>query len=175
MAGLGYSVLRIVLLVAPRASAITLSRHQGILHELSFSALDLRVYRRVIEIRDGLMALRRYTPVHLPDEAMRFVSLREVPADVLDVTVTACIVEVARRAKVHGGPAPESVADSSHLMSELAQSDVLEEVESLCRLAEVNSDPLVKEFADSVPMDPINQTNHGAPEVARVADGRPMA
>jgi hypothetical protein len=125
---------------------VTLSRSRRILGELSFRSLDFRLYRRVIEIRDGLIALRTYTAQDLPAQARRFAAHRNVPLEELDHTVIACALEVARRAKMRGELPPGQIKINPYRTNE---ANLFEEVNFLCDLASAHQNPIVKRFAES--------------------------
>jgi hypothetical protein len=130
--------------------SIALAKPRGVFQELSINALDFRIYRRVIEIRDGLIALRKHISHDLPQRARQFALLNGVRVDELDVTVAACVLEVGRRAKLNGDTAPVSIAAIPYPLNEVGKSSLGDEVNFLCRLAKAHRNSIVRQFADTV-------------------------
>lgn len=71
---------------------------------LTVRDLDLRLYRRVIEIRDGVLALRPYQPQDIELSACNLVVAEGLRGRDLDAAVEAIAIEAARRAKMNGHP-----------------------------------------------------------------------
>jgi hypothetical protein len=65
----------------------------------------LRLYRRLIEIRDGMLELRGYVPPETIGEAREFLADRGVHGDQAAVLAEACWIEVALRRR-HAGLRP---------------------------------------------------------------------
>ncbi|MFI9076346.1 MAB_1171c family putative transporter [Streptomyces sioyaensis] len=59
--------------------------------------LELRHYRRIIEIRDGMIQLRSSLPASVADEALKFCRRQCVPERDLAVVVEACGIEAGLR------------------------------------------------------------------------------
>lgn len=69
---------------------------------LTLRNLDLRLYRRVTEIRDGVVALRRYTDAAMADRARTLCRARGMPADETTACIEAIIWAAAIEAKRRG-------------------------------------------------------------------------
>jgi len=87
--------------------------------------LDVQLYRRVIEIRDGGLALRAFTP-HVSDDEVRQEAVRlGIGGDALPAVLAAAEWELARRRKARGEPprivARTPVVGGTDLESEVEQ------------------------------------------------------
>lgn len=100
----------------------------------------LRLYRRVIEIRDAMLILRDYVTAETVAQA------REHVPDADDqAAVTACWLEVARRAKADGAePEPNPLT-----FTELDGDDLDSETAFLLAVADARSRPWSRSFATS--------------------------
>ncbi|MEU4244006.1 MAB_1171c family putative transporter [Actinoplanes sp. NPDC026619] len=124
---------------------ITLIKRRGFLRELSSGSLDLRFQRRVVEIRDGLIALRKHVPADIPPFALQFVENKIVSSDGVDAAADAIVLEVARRAKVLGQAAPDAIAGEPYRIKATGPS-LFEEVQILSKLAVAYRHSYVEEF-----------------------------
>ncbi|WP_306212399.1 MAB_1171c family putative transporter [Actinoplanes sp. RD1] len=86
---------------------ILFSRRRALIELAGFEEVRLRLYRRVIEIRDGMLALRGWLPASAHEEARQF--LGDAPA----ALVEACAIAVAldRRARRNACPAVDRAID----------------------------------------------------------------
>lgn len=62
----------------------------------------LRLYRRLIEIRDGMLELRQYAPPATPGEALEYLAAQGIHGRQAAVLAEACWIEVALRRKKAG-------------------------------------------------------------------------
>lgn len=85
---------------------------------LTFRHLDLRMYRRVTEIQDGVVALRRYTDAAMRDRARAVCNTLGVSEDDAPTCVEAIVWAAAVHAKRRGWRAPIPVT------TPLTRSDV---------------------------------------------------
>ncbi|MGA4848550.1 MAB_1171c family putative transporter [Streptomyces sp. G5(2025)] len=67
-------------------------------------AAELRRYRRIIEIRDGMVHLRSRLPATVGDEALAFLRQKEVAEEQLAVLAEACWIEAGLRSGGTGAP-----------------------------------------------------------------------
>jgi hypothetical protein len=65
-------------------------------------SLDLRLYRRVIEIRDGMLALRHYADPDVAVAARRLATRAQLPAKQVEATIEAAQLTLAIQARVAG-------------------------------------------------------------------------
>ncbi|GAA4933037.1 MAB_1171c family putative transporter [Streptomyces coeruleoprunus] len=104
----------------------------------------LIAYRKVIEIRDAILALGHYADPAVSDDARAHVRRCGVPAERTDAFVTACLLTRARAAKLGGArpdPTREVVTAGRHT------TDLATETRFLLQLAEAYTSPCVREFA----------------------------
>jgi hypothetical protein len=85
--------------------------------------LDARLYARVIEVRDGMLALRGYLPDGVDGAARREVAGAGIPAGDRDVVVRAVCLAAACRAKQAAGACAAPDRDG-HLVHGAAADDV---------------------------------------------------
>lgn len=127
---------------------IALIKPRGRIRELAFDSLDLRLYRRVIEIRDGLITLRDYLPASTLDSA-------RAHAGGQGAVATACSVTVACRSKLRGEePCADPVTD---LFNGADLADRAAEIEWLCQVSRACGSPVVREFTTAA--EPSNTRN----------------
>ena len=141
-----YPLWRSLLSATP---GIALSKPRGLLYELSVVNLDHKLYRRIIEIRDGLIALRAYIPDRLPDQAHQFVLQHHDRVTDPEMTATACILEAARQAKQRGETRPNPIAAHPYLQLDISDSSLADEVARLVQLADAQRSQVVREFANT--------------------------
>lgn len=98
---------------------------------LALRDLDLRLYRRVIEIRDGLLALRMYVDPSVMEHARAAGQEIGLPPDEIEALVEAACIAGALQARNSGGHGGHAAA---HLPS-IAPGDVDSEVRDLIRVA----------------------------------------
>jgi hypothetical protein len=127
---------------------IALIDQGGFFRERLPGSLDLRFQRRIVEIRDGLIALRKHIPEDLPPRALRFAEQRDVPLEAVDATADAYVLEVARRAKVRGHPTPSLTATKPY-RDQATGPGLFDEAQLLRKLADVYRRPNVEDFADA--------------------------
>lgn len=91
--------------------------------------LELRLYRRVIEIRDGVLALRPYAGPDLRERARVAARDLDVPESQVESLAEAAWLEAARRAKLRGdAPARDSSASGRGGVDLAAELEILEQV-----------------------------------------------
>lgn len=79
-----------------------------------FASIDMRLYRRVIEIRDALLILRDYVDQDTVDAAKAHVLAADPNPDTAEARATACWLAVAEQAKAGGAePRPDAEAPAS--------------------------------------------------------------
>ncbi len=66
-------------------------------HLVSLAEIQLLLYRRIIEIRDGMLQLRAFIPADAADDAARFLRRCAVPASDYPALVEACRIELGIR------------------------------------------------------------------------------
>jgi hypothetical protein len=121
--------------------------------ELDWRHLQFRLYRRVIEIRDGLLWLRPHLDPDISLRATEFLTGQGNTKD-HDLTVAACVLEIARRSVLSGRAAPggetvELVADSTagtmdaevRLLGALTKAYLSPQVAAFVRLMDRSPDP----------------------------------
>ncbi|MFH8406266.1 MAB_1171c family putative transporter [Streptomyces sp. NPDC018019] len=104
--------------------------------------LQLRLYRRVIEIRDAMIVLRDYVGPATLDGVRRHVAEQAVPAHLADAHVTACWLAAALHAR-RNGAAPR--AQTVNLAGPGA-GDLGAEVRHLLRIADAYGSPVVRAY-----------------------------
>jgi Family of unknown function (DUF6545) len=107
------------------------------------AAVNSRLYRLVIEIRDAGLVLRAYVTPATITAAQRFVATRSVPAADLDAATVACWLHTARQAKLAGSPPHPTVCE----ISSPGGNTLREEIEFLLSVARYYAGPLPAEFA----------------------------
>jgi hypothetical protein len=107
----------------------------------SLRDIELRLYRRVIEIRDGMLAVRPYAGAHLREVALR--EAKRAGHKNPDLIGEAAWLEVARRAKLRGDPPCQ---DSVPVTA--GGADLTSETQVLTRIAKAW--PTVYAIADQV-------------------------
>ncbi|SDY91108.1 hypothetical protein SAMN05421504_107411 [Amycolatopsis xylanica] len=130
-----YPLWRAVYEAVPHIALIT---PRGRVRELAFGSLNLRLYRRVIEIRDGLITLRDYLPASVLDQARARAGGRNALA-------TACSVAVACRLKLRGAEPCDDPATDLFNGAELP--DRAAEIQWLCEVSRAYGSAAVREFA----------------------------
>ncbi|MEV5594355.1 MAB_1171c family putative transporter [Streptomyces sp. NPDC052496] len=104
--------------------------------------LQLRLYRRVIEIRDAMIVLRDYVSPATLDGVRRHVGEQAVPEHLADAHITACWLAAALHAR-RAGEAPH--AQTANLAGPGA-GDLGEEVRHLLRIADAYRSPVVRAY-----------------------------
>ncbi|MGP3925189.1 MULTISPECIES: MAB_1171c family putative transporter [unclassified Streptomyces] len=108
--------------------------------------LQLRLYRRVIEIRDTMIVLRNYVTPTALDLARQHATDQAVPEHLSDVHVTACWLTAALQAK-HDGMAPQPQIAN---LAGAGASDLADEISYLLRVAEAYASPAVRSYKKSL-------------------------
>ncbi|MET0135538.1 MAG: MAB_1171c family putative transporter [Kibdelosporangium sp.] len=104
----------------------------------------LRLYRRLIEIRDGMLELRGYVPADVAEEALHYLGERGVHGEEAVALAEACWIEVALR-KVRAGAEPEGTPGGTVQ----GGGSVEEEDRWLSRVSQAHArSPYPAEFAD---------------------------
>ncbi|MET0233296.1 MAG: MAB_1171c family putative transporter [Kibdelosporangium sp.] len=106
----------------------------------------LRLYRRLIEIRDGMLELRGYIPAAVHSDALGYLAEKGIEGDEAAVLAEACWIEVAlRRVRAGDKPGGNPPAGSSIEGGENEE----EEARWLSRVSQAHAkSPHPKEFAD---------------------------
>ncbi|SDD97003.1 MAB_1171c family putative transporter [Actinokineospora iranica] len=114
------------------------------------ASIDLRLYRRVIEIRDALLILRDYVDQDTVDAARAHVLAADPDAEAraVEAVTTACWLAVAESAKAAGAE-PHPAEQTSPAGREPAGDEWTHELAFLELLAQAQHSPLVLEFAAS--------------------------
>ena len=99
---------------------------------LNFRDLRFRLYRRVVEIRDGELALRRYLDTTVPQYARVACAEAGIPAEQVAEIVEAACLAAAIRARARGQVAEHS----AQLGQTMGESDVAGEAAFLGRVAQ---------------------------------------
>jgi hypothetical protein len=110
------------------------------------TALQMRLYRRVIEIRDGLLVLRSHVTREMLDQAAARAG--DAPDGERDLVVTALWIEAARRTKLAGAPPGDQTVEADLLPARWNADSIDAEAEWLVRLAKALRSPTVASFAD---------------------------
>ncbi|MEU6332490.1 MAB_1171c family putative transporter [Streptomyces sp. NPDC047049] len=108
--------------------------------------LQLRLYRRVIEIRDAMIVLRNYVTPAALDLAHHHITHQSVPSHLGDAHLTACWLTAALHAK-DSGMAPQSQ------MANLAgpsSNGLTDEINHLLQIAEAYKSPAVHAYKKSL-------------------------
>nr|CAG34723.1 RacC protein [Streptomyces ribosidificus] len=123
------------------ALSATRSRLLVLLHpHLSWRLI---AYRKVIEIRDAILALSHYTDPAVSRSARAHVARWGVPADRVEAHVTACALSRAHAAKFAGAE-PDPAAEV--LTTGQEAGDLAAETAFLLRLTEAYLSPCVRDF-----------------------------
>lgn len=109
-------------------------------------SVDLRLYRRVIEIRDALLILRDYIDRDTVDAARRHALAAAEPAAV-EAIATACWLAAAEAAKARGVE-PRPAQGERPADKDASGDDWTDELSFLEELAEARHTPLVARFAE---------------------------
>ncbi|SHH09713.1 MAB_1171c family putative transporter [Streptoalloteichus hindustanus] len=121
-------------------TVVMVEAHRGV---TMLTAPSLRVYRTIIEIRDGLLFLRNYVAPATVRAAREHVVASGVAEELVDATVTACWLAAAldgRRRGEEPQPEPPNLASQGG-----TQLDA--EVQFLRQLSRAYRSPLVRDFA----------------------------
>lgn len=105
----------------------------------------LRLYRRVIEIRDAMLILRDYVPPEAVAQAQSHVAAQSIEAQSVESTqaaVTACWLAAAREAK-RAGVVPEP---NPLPFTELTEDDLASEIDFLLAVAAARRQPWSRSF-----------------------------
>lgn len=129
----------------------------------TLNATRLRLYRRVIEIRDAQWALRGHMSVALREEATRQARQNGLAGSALVAATDACVLEAARRSRLAAGALPAQGA----LAPDEGATDLDSEVRILLATAAASRTAFVRRFA---------ATHHArpapAPELSMGTSGR---
>lgn len=107
------------------------------------AAVNSRLYRLVIEIRDTGLILRAYVTPATITAAQHFAATRPVPPADLEAATVACWLHSARQAKLAGNSPRPTVCD----ISSSGGNTLREEIEFLLSVARFYTGPLPAEFA----------------------------
>jgi hypothetical protein len=137
-------------------------------------SIDLRLYRRIIEIRDALLILRDYVGQDTVDAARAHVQAADLPAGAdVEALATACWLAVAERAKAGGVPPRPAGRTPTEEPAEPGD-EWTNEFAFLDELTQARRAPIVADFArqriDQVAGDPAAQPN---PTATPVQGGTP--
>ncbi|WP_329182006.1 hypothetical protein OG754_39855 (plasmid) [Streptomyces decoyicus] len=108
--------------------------------------IQLRLYRRVIEIRDAMIVLRSYVAEATAEQARRHVTGHAVPEHMADAHITACWLAAALHSR-RIGQTPR--AQSLNLAGGGAH-DLTEEISYLLRIAAAYRSPVVHDYRASL-------------------------
>ncbi|CAM02447.1 hypothetical protein A8924_3562 [Saccharopolyspora erythraea NRRL 2338] len=110
-------------------------------------SVDLRLYRRVIEIRDAILILRDYVGDDVLEAARAHVGTDPVPVGDTEAAVTACWLEVAIAAKASGDEpaASASVPEPEH---DPSGDELASEIRFLEAVARAQRSESVRRFAE---------------------------
>ncbi|MCA6094064.1 hypothetical protein LE181_18090 [Streptomyces sp. SCA3-4] len=108
--------------------------------------LQLRLYRRVIEIRDAMIVLRNYVTPATLDAVRRHVAAQDVPVHLVEAHVTACWLSAALDAR-RNGHAPQS--QTVNLVGPAA-ADLDEETANLLHVAAAYRSPSTGTYRESL-------------------------
>jgi hypothetical protein len=98
---------------------------------LTLRNLDLHLYRRVTEIRDGVVALQRYTDAAMADRARALCRTKGIPADDTTACIEAIVWAAAIEAKRRGQRVPAPMGGTPMR----TDTDLVVEVRHLERVA----------------------------------------
>ncbi|MFN8632893.1 MAG: MAB_1171c family putative transporter [Chloroflexota bacterium] len=123
--------------LAPPSSSLT--------DALSLRDLNIRLYRRVVEIRDGLLTLRQYVDSRVREDTVALGRSAGYSGDELDVVAEAATVAAAIRAKEQG----RAMVEGDVVAAAPADSDLGAEAAYLTRLSRAyRSSPVVRTMLD---------------------------
>jgi hypothetical protein len=123
--------------LAPPSSSLT--------DALSLRDQNIRLYRRVVETRDGLLTLRQYVDSRVREDAGALGRSAGVSGDALEVVTEAATVAAAIRAKEQGRP----MVEGDVVAAAPADSDLIAEAAYLTRLSlAYRSSPVVRTMLD---------------------------
>ncbi|MFG2227693.1 MAB_1171c family putative transporter [Streptomyces sp. NPDC048644] len=108
--------------------------------------IQLRLYRRVIEIRDAMIVLRSYVTQATADQVRRHVTDHAIPEHLADAHITACWLTAALHSR-DTGQIPE--AQTLNLAGDGAH-DLTEEISYLLRIAAAYRSPVVHNYRASL-------------------------
>lgn len=109
------------------------------------STTELRLYRMIIEIRDGILAIRPYLNHHDRARVRTLCARQGHDGAKGDPAAAACLLELARRAKFEGrAPGPDTASEHA------GGRDVHDETRELIRLARAWRHPSTHMLADTV-------------------------
>lgn len=138
-----YPLWRVLCEVAPHVALSSPTRR--VADVVTVRDGPLRLYRRVIEIRDGMLALRGYASHEAYAAARARAEQAGLRGAALEAAAQACHLELARRAKAGAG---RRAYDAVLFSGETSGFD--EEVRWLARLARAYQSPLVQRLADDL-------------------------
>ena len=115
----------------------------GLADRLAWRDLDLRVYRRVIEIRDGALAVRPFQPAQIDAAARAAAAASGLTGAELDAHVEAACLEAGRLAKLGGASAGHRVGAT------IGWGELREEIDWLQRVARAYG-PTVKRWVSEL-------------------------
>jgi hypothetical protein len=102
---------------------------------LTIRDLDFRLYRRVVEIRDGTLALRPYFDSRVIEQARELSRTAELSDDERQATIEAASIAAALQARMYDQPARVGTSPASPSFESLGGTDVASEAEVLVRMA----------------------------------------
>ncbi|MEU7134116.1 MAB_1171c family putative transporter [Streptomyces sp. NPDC046261] len=104
--------------------------------------LQLRLYRRVIEIRDAMIVLRDYVTPDALDAVHRHVAEQAVPEHLVNAHVTACWLTAALEARCDGRPPRSQTVN----LAGPAANDLSDEIGHLLRVADAYGSPSLRAY-----------------------------
>ncbi|MGK5630904.1 MAB_1171c family putative transporter [Streptomyces sp. URMC 123] len=107
---------------------------------------QLRLYRRVIEIRDAMIVLRNYVSPSALDAARRHVDAQGVPERQVEAYITACWLSAALHARRTGAPAETQTAN----LAGPGANGLPDEVRHLLAVSAAYRSPAVDAFRTSL-------------------------
>jgi hypothetical protein len=131
--------------VAVRRSIALAPPLSSLTDALSLRDLNIRLYRRVVEIRDGLLTLRQYVDSQVREDTVALGRSAGLHDDELDVVAEAATVAAAMRAKEQG----HAMVEGDVVAAAPADSDLTAEAAYLTRLSRAyRSSPVVRTMLD---------------------------
>jgi hypothetical protein len=103
---------------------------------VSFRDLDFRLYRRVVEIRDGSLALRSYLDPALIEEVRDLCRAANLSHEETVVNLEAATIAATLQARKAGQPERANVPPDVYPLESHGGSDVASEAETLVRVAQ---------------------------------------
>jgi hypothetical protein len=123
--------------LAPPSSSLT--------DALSLRDLNIRLYRRVVETRDGLLTLRQYVDSQVREDAGALARAAGLSGDNLEVVTEAATVAAAIQAKEQG----HAMVEGDVVAAAPADADLTAEAAYLTRLSRAyRSSPVVRTMLD---------------------------